>query len=652
MFGTPRTIALSFGLTLNANVTINGPGANLLTIKEGGENKMIAIFTVNRTISANLSGFSLSNANTAIINNGTTTTTNCTLSGNFIALKNFGTATATNCTLSGNGTGFKNYGLVTTTNCTLSANGTGLENNGAATCTNCTLSANNNGIYNDSGTVTVTNCTLSANVNAGLFNRSAATLQNSLVVGNPTNVDGTFSDGGSNITTGTAADAGLDPNGLQQNGGTVRTIALVARSPAINAGNNALIPSGVTTDGRGTGFARVQNGTVDVGSFEFNSFVPSLSVNTISDEDNGTSDARFGSGTSLREALNTANASPNSTITFDPNVFGTKQTILVTQGQSLPDITSNLTLSGPPVGVVVKAAKVGAPVLTVPQGVSLTLSHILMSGGMSSISNAGTLVVSDSSLSGTLTNLVNTGTATLTNTTLSNSRTGVDNSGTLNMNQCLFTNNTTGISTASGATTTVNQSTFFRSTTALLCSGTMTLSNSTLYGNTNAVKVQGGTSTVAQCTLVGNSGSAVTGSSGATLTVNRCTVAGNGAGLLTNGAQTDLRNSLLVSNSTNLSGQATRSYNLINSTATRVGLETDGSDHVLLKNNGGSTLTVALLPGAPVIDRATPAIKMGFDQRGSSFARVVNGRADIGSFEFGNPAPAKAPTRRSSAPSS
>ena len=40
-------------------------------------------------------------------------------------------------------------------------------------------------------------------------------------------------------------------------------------SPAIDAGSNALIPSGVITDQRGAGDPRIVNGTVDIGAFEF-----------------------------------------------------------------------------------------------------------------------------------------------------------------------------------------------------------------------------------------------------------------------------------------------------------------------------------------------------------------------------------------------
>jgi hypothetical protein len=54
-----------------------------------------------------------------------------------------------------------------------------------------------------------------------------------------------------------------------------------------------------------------------------------------------------------------------------------------------------------------------------------------------------------------------------------------------------------------------------------------------------------------------------------------------------------------------------------------------------LQDNGGSTLTHALLPGSPAINAGDPSFTPPpfFDQRGPAFARVVNGRVDIGSFE-------------------
>ena len=55
---------------------------------------------------------------------------------------------------------------------------------------------------------------------------------------------------------------------LANNGGPTLTHALAAGSPAIDAGSNALVPTGVTTDQRGPGFSRIVNNTVDIGAYE------------------------------------------------------------------------------------------------------------------------------------------------------------------------------------------------------------------------------------------------------------------------------------------------------------------------------------------------------------------------------------------------
>jgi len=55
---------------------------------------------------------------------------------------------------------------------------------------------------------------------------------------------------------------------LANNGGFTQTMSLLAGSPAIDAGSNAVVPAGVVTDQRGSGFARIGNTTADIGAFE------------------------------------------------------------------------------------------------------------------------------------------------------------------------------------------------------------------------------------------------------------------------------------------------------------------------------------------------------------------------------------------------
>ena len=60
-----------------------------------------------------------------------------------------------------------------------------------------------------------------------------------------------------------------------------------------------------------------------------------------------------------------------------------------------------------------------------------------------------------------------------------------------------------------------------------------------------------------------------------------------------------------------------------------------------LQDNGGPTLTHALLPGSPAINAGDPNFvgPPDYDQRGPGYDRVRGGRIDVGSFEVQNPPP-------------
>ncbi|MBK8536972.1 MAG: DUF4214 domain-containing protein [Candidatus Competibacteraceae bacterium] len=65
---------------------------------------------------------------------------------------------------------------------------------------------------------------------------------------------------------------------LADNGGPTQTLLPVVGSPAINAGDNTLIPAGVTTDQRGVGFPRIVNTTVDIGAVEAGTLPPAQAL--------------------------------------------------------------------------------------------------------------------------------------------------------------------------------------------------------------------------------------------------------------------------------------------------------------------------------------------------------------------------------------
>ena len=244
----------------------------------------------------------------AILNGGILTLTDSTLTRNTVTdvggagggLSNVGTATIRNSTLSGNsaprsGGGIMNWrdpdggAILNVINSTLSGNratGEGVGYGG--------------GINNESNcTATFTNSTVTgnqANYGGGIISDGLLTLGNTLVAGNAAviadqeiwvgesdwnsqghnligqNGNPGMKIGGTEVSTLPPPDF-TPPVGLAQilgpltaNGGPTQTHPLAVGSPALDAGNNALIPAGVTTDQRGV--ARIQNGTVDVGAVE------------------------------------------------------------------------------------------------------------------------------------------------------------------------------------------------------------------------------------------------------------------------------------------------------------------------------------------------------------------------------------------------
>src|SRR4029078_9050198 len=128
------------------------------------------------------------------------------------------------------------------------------------------------------------------------------------------------------------ADPQLGP--LTNNGGPTFTHLPATFSPAINSGSNDAGPFQLpTTDQRGAPYARIADGTVDIGAVELQSLA--LVVDTQAD----TVDGDYSAGNlSLREAISLANANPGTdSITFAPSLSGT---ITLTQGSL--DVTGSL----------------------------------------------------------------------------------------------------------------------------------------------------------------------------------------------------------------------------------------------------------------------------------------------------------------------
>lgn len=230
----------------------------------------------NNNNATQLGGAINNDGNASII--GATFTSNS--GGEAGAIQSIGTLNVTNSTFANNSSQFNGgalrlAGTATITGSTFNGNtvvneGGGLISFGNTTIRNSTFADNGkHALVLWEGTANLDNITVAYNRNGGLVVASAnTTLRNSIVAGNTTfDVFGALASGTSNnLTNVSASAAGLST--LANNGGPTQTIALVTGSPAINAGNNNLIPNVLTTDQRGGGFARIIGGTVDIGAIE------------------------------------------------------------------------------------------------------------------------------------------------------------------------------------------------------------------------------------------------------------------------------------------------------------------------------------------------------------------------------------------------
>jgi len=285
-------------LLIGKSLTINGPGANVLSVQRGAGAPNFRVFDVAAGLIATIAGLTIANGSTdfggGILNNGTLTVLDAVVSGN-------------SATFNGGGIRNPNPGVVKVVNSTVSGNtsginAAGLASSGTATIIGSTFSGNvasgnGGGFSNTSGTMTLVNSTIAGNTAAtggGGANSAALSVKSSIVALNTANsgpdVSGALSSEGFNVI-GSAAGATITPlqftdqigvsaaqlnlGPLQDNGGPTPTRALLTGSVAIDKGN----ASGIATDQRG--FARVVdlpaigNATdgdgSDIGAFEYGS---------------------------------------------------------------------------------------------------------------------------------------------------------------------------------------------------------------------------------------------------------------------------------------------------------------------------------------------------------------------------------------------
>ncbi|MGK7911176.1 MAG: choice-of-anchor Q domain-containing protein [Synechococcus sp.] len=197
--------------------------------------------------------------------------------------------------------------------------------------------------------------------------------------------------------------------------------------------------------------------------------------------------------------------------------------------------------------------------------------------------------------------------------------------------------------------------------------GYLSIVDSTISGNQNLGVNNSAYATVANSTIVENLDGGISSigsrysfdfSPQGKLEVFSSTIAENqGVGIINSEMASVSIESTIVANNTisdlvNNSGVINASNSLIESDADQInGTNSNnilGQDPLLeiegLKDNGGSTQTIALRPGSPAINAGSNPQNFSFDQRGKGFRRTV-GQADIGAFEVqsGGPTPSANP---------
>ena len=328
-----------------------------------------------------------------------------------------------------------------------------------------------------------------------------------------------------------------------------------------------------------------------------------------------------------------------------------------------------------------------------PANANLTLTNVTVSNsstintfgvatGGGGIYNFGTLSVANSTISGNAGGdgggIYNGGTATVTTTTFDSNQTilgggdtatqnggGLYNSaGTMTVTDSTVSNNTSstggGISCGGGTINVVRSviySNFARNAGGIFNSGTAAITNSTVSGNNtnsfNGANVGGGivntsanfsllSVTVTRNGLTGNNCTNCTGGiyNSGTATLRNTLVAGN---TNLNGSPADFLGTIAAASSFNLLGVNTGTTGITNGTNNnQVGTAADPINARLgvLANNGGPTLTHALLTNSPAIDKGN-SFGLTTDQRGSTRPLTPpnpspGDGSDIGAYETQN----------------
>lgn len=631
------TIAIAAGtyqenLILTAGFTLVGAGAKETVIDGGGRGGVLSLLSA--TASVTISGVTIRGGRSVGSGGGISSFGPLTLIDSVVednqtvigegfqglggGIASFGPLTLRGVTVSGNrgvtGGGIYNRGALVAENSTISGNaaqqsGGGIANAGTGTLSlrHVTVAGNQadsdsngsgsgGGIASEGGAVTIVNALLGGN-SAG---DASAECSGTVTARGPSLVQ---TAAGCTLAGDTAAViTGMDPllGPLADNGGQTPTHALLAGSPAIDAGDAAgCLPA----DQRGV--ERPQGAGCDVGAFEAEAPAPADQLYVAQDGDDA-NDCRSPQTPCATIGAAIALAAGGDTVNVGPGTY--TDTLTIDRDLTIIGAGRDLTIIGAGGGQRVLTVAGGATSL-VARGVTLRGGQPAGSGG--AVENRGHMTLADSAVRQSAASAGEDGSA---------SGGGIANFGHLTVEESVVAGNAAFIGGG------------------IANFGVLTVENSTISGN--AARDGGGGIANLRAASLRLSNATITGN----IADDDGDGSGGGGGILNDAGSAAVLSASLLAGNLDRGGETVecdgqldlRGVNLIQH-SDGCDLRGDVSDAILnlnpllgpLADNGGPTWTHALLTGSPVIGVAgatCPAV----DQRG--IARAT-GRCSIGAFE-------------------
>jgi predicted outer membrane repeat protein len=639
--GGNNTISFATGVTgtinlasllpgLSSNIDLEGPGAAGLTVQPGSGG--FRVFHVTPGTIVTIAGLTIANGladvGGGIFNDGGTLSVSaCTFTGNTAQVK---------------GGGIASTGTLTISHSTFSHNSaTGQFYGGGAICTDT------------GGTLTVDSCTFTGNSGSGgggaildgsSYGPSVATIMNSVIQANTAG-------GGGGIGM---SDLYGKPSMLTVLNTTLNGNSATAGSGGGIASDGTVTITGCIISSNSAGFGGGVDGAPGLGYLHPITVTNStISDNTATTGNGGGIDADQVTVTNSTISGNSAKNAGGGIATFRPS--------------SVINSTLSNNSAGTGGGGLYAQGNGTVNILTLT-GTTFTGNSAGSGGGF----------FNDFGSAATVSN------CTFTSNIASNDGGGLANAshGSMTASYCTFTGNSAssggGIDNDSGGVTTVENCTITTNTAQVMGggianTGTLAIIASTISGNSassgGGAEIDAGSkASITNSTFADNSagwGGGILNSGN--LTITNATISANsagvpgGGGLATSVGETTLRNTILARNlassSPDVSGPLlSQGHNLIGDgtggsgfvASDLVGSSAQPLDPKLgpLQNNGGPTLTFALLPGSPAIDAGDNLLavdpssgqRLTTDQRG--LPRFVHVTVDIGAFEYQGPFPA------------